>query len=380
MRRIPSTRDDRGAETFDLGAERRMRSAGFDEPASFAPAQARRLASPDHLEGAALPRRDLAALQLVEAAEAAMRVARSPDEMSLWSARAFTIAGLIEGVLDEAAPKARAHGVRLIRDPASCDAPQVVGEPHRLGQVLGRLLGVALEARGISAVRLHHRVRRMDCRLVADITLTLERGGVAAGQTVETGAMDEIEIDSSLSLVLGADVLESAIGLGGPRPASQLAATLRLRLPLARIDSGFARSRASSGFDENALNGLRVLVVEDMDLNRDLLQMLLSPFGCQLVEAINGREAIEALDASDYDVILMDLQLPQMDGFEAMRRIRARTDERASTPILAVSGRAMAADIALSKAAGADGHLSKPYTTRDLVMAMVRCRQARGLT
>ncbi|QUD89244.1 response regulator [Phenylobacterium montanum] len=378
MRRIPMSRDHRGAATFDLDAQRRARIAGLDEPASFAPASRRASSLPSHLEGfETFRRRDLAAMQLIEAGEAAMRAARAPDAPGLWSARAFTIASLIQAALEDALPTARARGVALVLDPASHDAPQVVGEPHRLGQVLGRLLQVAAEARGVSTIRLQQRVRRMDSRLVADITVTLERGG--GGEPVDTGATDEIEIDSTLSLVLGPEILAAAIGLSTSRPPARLSATLRLRLPLARVDSAFARGRSPKDFDENALNGLRVLVVEDMDLNRDLLQMLLSPYGCQLIEAINGREALQALDADDFDVILMDLQLPQMDGFEAIRRIRSRTDARAETPILAVSGRAMAADIAMSKASGADGHLSKPYTTQDLVTAIVRCRAARGL-
>jgi CheY-like chemotaxis protein len=120
------------------------------------------------------------------------------------------------------------------------------------------------------------------------------------------------------------------------------------------------------------------LLVEDLDLNREMVGMLLSPFGCELSEATNGVEAVNAIEAEPYDAILMDLQLPEMDGFEAIRRIRAREDERARTPILAVSGRVMAADIAQARAAGADGHLSKPYTSQDLVAAILKCRRDAG--
>jgi CheY-like chemotaxis protein len=377
MRRIPTPRDGQGAATFDFDAQRLRRIPGLDEPASFAPGYGRHGGAVVHLErtGSAggLARRDLAALQLVDAAEAAMRLARSPDDAGLWSARAFTLAGLIDGVIEALASKARALGVALTRETASNDTPLVVGEPHRLGPVLGKLVSIAIEARGVVAARLSYRLRRQDYRMIGDITLVLERPASQA-DAGDHGAIDEIEIDSGLGLVLPPEVLAAASGVGPA--AARLSVTLRLRLPLAHQGYAFARSRAGGSVDENALSGLRVLVVEDMDLNRDLLQMLLTPYGCQIFEAVNGHEALEALDAGDYDVILMDLQLPQMDGYEAMRRIRARPDAKAKIPILAVSGRAMAADVAMAKASGADGHLSKPYTTPDLVAAILCCREA----
>lgn len=377
MRRIPITRESQGAEAFDLDGHRRRRDGRFDEPASFAPVAAGLPRRPNHLEGAAAfsPRRDLAALQLIEAAEAAMRQARTPDDQGPWSARAFTIDNLVAAAVEDAIPKARALGVKLLHEPGSGDAPQVIGEPHRLGQILGRLIGVALDARGVDAIRIGQSLRRQDHRLVADLTIALERGS-ASRDHVNPVVADEIAIDSALSLVLSPEVLAAAIGVGEPVRASRLAATFRLRLPLARVESGFGKSPAGPGDDDaSALEGMRLLVVEDMDLNREMLRMLLDPFGCDLVEAADGREALAAIESGPCDVILMDLQLPQMDGFEAIRHIRARGDARAATPILAVSGRAMAADIAMAKAAGADGHLSKPYTTHDLVAAILKCRR-----
>ncbi len=389
MRRIPTGREDRSATIRDLDAERRSRTAGLDESASFAPRPMNQPLAPRHLElydlairqptsPSPLLRRDLAAQQLLEATEAAMRVARSADERGLWNARTFDMASLIQVVLSDAQSKARALGVALIQqDNAEGAPPQVVGDPYRLGLVLAKLVNVALEARDVSSLSVAYRHGRRDHQLTLDVILRLQRGSQPRPAASQTEA-DEIEIDSEMSLVLSPDLLAAAIGLNDEqgRRAIDPSAILRLRLPLARVEAGFANGRASSLFDETALNGLHILVVEDMDLNREMLRMLLSPYDCMLSEAANGRAALAAIDAESFDIILMDLQLPEMDGFEAMRRIRARGDQRAQVPILAVSGRAMAADIAKARAAGADGHLSKPYTTQDLITAIVKCRRA----
>jgi len=113
-----------------------------------------------------------------------------------------------------------------------------------------------------------------------------------------------------------------------------------------------------------------ILVVEDQEDNRQILRDLLGSAGYQLVEAENGEEALKALARQRPDLILMDIQLPILDGYETTRRIRANGDFK-SIPIIAVTSYALAGDDAKAIAAGCNGYVSKPYSPRKL-LAKVR--------
>ena len=113
-----------------------------------------------------------------------------------------------------------------------------------------------------------------------------------------------------------------------------------------------------------------ILVVEDQVDNRQILRDLLGNAGYELTEAENGEEAIAAVGRRRPDLILMDIQLPIMDGYEAARRIRTNPDLK-SVPIIAVTSYALAGDENKALAAGCDGYVTKPYSPRDL-LAKVR--------
>jgi two-component system cell cycle response regulator DivK len=114
----------------------------------------------------------------------------------------------------------------------------------------------------------------------------------------------------------------------------------------------------------------RILVVEDQEDNRQILRDLLGNAGYELTEAENGEEAIAAVAKRRPDLILMDIQLPVMDGYEATRRIRTNPDLK-SVPIIAVTSYALTGDEDKALAAGCNGYVSKPYSPRDL-LAKVR--------
>lgn len=122
------------------------------------------------------------------------------------------------------------------------------------------------------------------------------------------------------------------------------------------------------------LSGVRVLLVEDNELNSEIAVALLESLGAAAETAANGQEALDALDASEpghFDVVLMDIQMPVMNGLEATRRIResARDDLRA-LPVVVLSANAFTEDVQESKRAGADDHLSKPISVKDLAATL----------
>ena len=118
----------------------------------------------------------------------------------------------------------------------------------------------------------------------------------------------------------------------------------------------------------------RVLVVEDNEINRRFAEALLRKLGCISHTVTNGREALEALEAGDYDVVLMDCMMPEMDGYEATLRLRAREQATAAPrmPVIALTASASNADLDKCLAAGMDDYLSKPYTVDALKSKLTR--------
>ena len=114
----------------------------------------------------------------------------------------------------------------------------------------------------------------------------------------------------------------------------------------------------------------RILVVEDTPDNRQILRDLLTSAGYEVIEAFNGAEGVAAAIEHLPDLILMDIQLPVLDGYEATRRIKANA-ATAKIPIIAVTSYALSGDEAKAQAAGCDGYVAKPFSPRQL-LAKVR--------
>jgi two-component system, cell cycle response regulator DivK len=113
-----------------------------------------------------------------------------------------------------------------------------------------------------------------------------------------------------------------------------------------------------------------ILIVEDQEDNRTILRDLLSKAGFDLIEAVNGEDGVALALSKRPDLILMDIQLPVMDGYEATRRIKANAELKA-IPVIAVTSYALSGDEAKARAAGCDGYVAKPFSPRQL-LATVR--------
>ena len=109
-----------------------------------------------------------------------------------------------------------------------------------------------------------------------------------------------------------------------------------------------------------------ILVVEDQADNRRILRDMLSNAGYELIEAESGEEALTAVEAKRPDLILMDIQLPVMDGYEATRRIRSKAELK-SIPIIAVTSYALSGEDKKARDAGCDEYVPKPFSPRHLL-------------
>ncbi len=216
--------------------------------------------------------------------------------------------------------------------------------------------------------------------------------GATKGQTVEvTLAADPSAPDDALITVRGGvlvqDVVSApaaafALALGGQlsipsRPGEPAIAILRLPMPaVADIGSTNADARPAGSetpnSQERGLEGLKVLVVEDNPVNRLVLKAMLEPKGADLAYAENGALAVEQTKQQAFDVILMDIHMPVMDGVEAIKVIRADAENlNVATPAYAVTAGALDAQIQEFKLAGFTGYEPKPID-QDKLHAMLR--------
>ena len=124
------------------------------------------------------------------------------------------------------------------------------------------------------------------------------------------------------------------------------------------------------------LTGVEVLLAEDHPVNQEIARVMLESLGCRVTLAADGKAAVAAFRERPFDIVLMDCQMPEMDGFEATYRIRALEPVGTRTPIVALTANAMAGDREQCLAAGMDDYLSKPIQTRDLAIALARWRRA----
>jgi CheY-like chemotaxis protein len=159
-----------------------------------------------------------------------------------------------------------------------------------------------------------------------------------------------------------------------PKPIKPSALYDALMTVFAPADTRFRLQPAPEAAADASLaehHPLRILLAEDNLVNQKLALRLLSNIGYAADVAGDGVQALNALEASDYDVVLMDVQMPELDGLEATRRIRARWPDR-PVHIVAMTANAMAGDREDCLAAGMNDYVSKPIRPTELVAALER--------
>jgi CheY-like chemotaxis protein len=140
---------------------------------------------------------------------------------------------------------------------------------------------------------------------------------------------------------------------------------------LGKLPSDTAPAAASRPPELPAEKALRILIADDHETNRAVARLILEGAGGEVVCVEDGAQAVRAFEGDRFDVVFMDMQMPVMDGLEAIRQIRGLERARGGgrTPILMLSANAMPEHVEAAHAAGADGHVAKPITPPRLIAA-----------
>ena len=132
--------------------------------------------------------------------------------------------------------------------------------------------------------------------------------------------------------------------------------------------------------DECTPGGSLILLVEDNPVNQRVAAAILTRAGHRVDAVANGIEAVNAVNAQPYDMVLMDIQMPEMDGIAATKAIRAFGGEKRNIPIIAITANAMAGDREECLAAGMNDYVAKPFKPVDLLAAIDRCKNEPHVT
>jgi signal transduction histidine kinase/CheY-like chemotaxis protein len=290
----------------------------------------------------------------------------------------FEVSELLGRVARLLGPRAEEKGLRFELEGLTAAGGSVMGDPHRLHQVLVNLLSNAIKftERGyvcLSASRDPDTgVLRVE---IEDTGIGLTRPQqqrlfqpftqAEAGTTRRFGG-------TGLGLSICARLIENMGGEVGVRSAVGIGSTFWFTVPLpdaeAALDSELSDTPEVADLPADA----KVLVAEDHPVNAMLVRAMLERLGVHVVTVENGAQAIEAAQRCSFDLILMDVQMPELDGYEATRRLRAMPGLVASVPIIALTANALPADRAEAAAAGMDGHLAKPLRIDDLQRVLHR--------
>ena len=293
----------------------------------------------------------------------------------------FSLREMIHTIKDMLQPQVEEKGIRL-RISIHPELPNTLyGDSLRLSQVFMNLLGNAVKFTSEGYVQLVLEKGeetadgrfRLRCRIVdtgigmtpeqsanlftpfaqADNTISRQYGGTGLG----------LVISKKLLELMGGEILcESVPGQG---------TTFSFSIPLGveedDADGDTLRPKHPVESNHDFLSGRRILLAEDNDINQEIAAAILSGMGATVDLAENGILAVQAFKEKDYDLILMDIQMPEMDGYEATQVIRNSGHPKAAgIPIIAMTANAMREDQEKSMAVGMNGHISKPIDVQEL--------------
>ncbi|TAL37570.1 MAG: PAS domain S-box protein [Phenylobacterium sp.] len=280
----------------------------------------------------------------------------------------FDLQVFVEEALGVVHDSAEAKGLRLTGEVAGPNPGRVLADAGRLRQVVLNLLTNAIKFTHQGEVTLNVRYRRGE--LLVSVTDT----GIGIAPEAATRLFQRFsQVDSSnarrfggagLGLAISRGLVELMGGEIGVESVEGQGSRFWFRAP---VEAAGTRRRAAEPETAKPPAGARVLVVDDARANRELIMALLDPFELQLTEASDGLEALEATRRTTFDLVLMDLQMPGLDGIAATRAIRGGSELNRDTPILAVSASVQPSDVEACRQAGMDDHIGKPISARELV-------------
>jgi signal transduction histidine kinase/ActR/RegA family two-component response regulator len=299
---------------------------------------------------------------------------------------------VVQSAIEPLLERARDKGLRLEIQLEQAVTQELIGDPVRLRQILINLIDNAIKFTDAGRVwlRIFQHGQSRHSRL---LHFEVKDTGIGLHPAELPHIFDSFsQADNSNSRKYGGTGLGLSIAkqlvelMGGsigvestPGKGSKFWFEIRLALNPEQLKISNASMFGENDQTACALHGEHILLVEDNPVNLEVAKEMLTTLGCEVSSCMNGREALQALDADRFDLVLMDCQMPLMDGYQATRELRRREWQtgRPRTPVIAVTADALGSRRQAALDAGMDDHLNKPYVREELELLLRRwCRDA----
>jgi PAS domain S-box-containing protein len=292
----------------------------------------------------------------------------------------FAPASLIESAVSIVKGMANTKGLSLHVDVAEDLPAWVVGDQDRLRQILLNLLNNAVKFTPVGSVALRV-VAKSESGDLCRLRFTVEDTGIGIPQDKRDRLFQRFsQVDGSVRREFGGTGLGLAISkrlvelMGGEiglksREAQGSAFWFTVTLPLAQ---DFVHHTVAEPQRSKSKRSVRVLLAEDNEINQEIARAVLEAAGHEVHIVEDGAEAIMAIQANAYDLVLMDVQMPNVDGITATRRIRALRHPASTVPIVAMTANVLPQQVQQFRAAGMNDHVGKPFKREELYAAIDR--------
>jgi PAS domain S-box-containing protein len=305
----------------------------------------------------------------------------------------FSYLDIIDDVMDLFRERTRAKGI-FLRSQASGHMPtRIVSDPTRLRQILINIVGNAVKFTDSGGVTLEVAAAAVDGGNDTEFQIHVCDSGIGISEEELARLFQPfVQADNSTSRKFGGTGLGLVLSkrlagaLGGdvrvrtnsPNPGCTFTVSFIARVSKKSAAEAAVPAKPKHGSESvNVLDGIRVLLAEDSKDNQFLVVRMLKRFGAVVETADDGVHAFRAGVNGDFDIVLMDIQMPGMDGYEATSSLRNAGFKK---PIIALTAHAMAEERARTRAAGCDEHLTKPLNQDELVDAILRLTAIRQIS
>jgi len=258
-----------------------------------------------------------------------------------------------------------------------------IGDPVRLNQILLNLISNAIKFTHSGTISINCHVKKKETKKYL-LTFEVQDTGIGiAKDKLNTIFESFSQADASvtrkyggtgLGLTIVKQLVELQLGTIQVKSEEGIGSTFSFTIPYELGSRDNIKGHLSKGSQllKKSLKDYSVLLVEDNDINRLYASSILKIWDCKIDIAENGYVAVEKIKNEDYDIVLMDVQMPVMDGFEATKAIRASAPPKNQVPIIALTANATHKDIEQCLACGMNDCIPKPFTPEDLYNKLVR--------
>lgn len=273
--------------------------------------------------------------------------------------------------------RAEEKGLRLLKEGAEGHCPVFIGDPHRLTQVMLNLISNAVKftEKGYVLVK---------CKLTPEISrqqsliVSVTDTGIGMDESYQESLFQKFTQEETttarkyggtgLGMSISKQLIELMNGSIEVKSKKGAGTTITISVPFEVGSINDIPKEKGIVADTSILKDKKILLVEDNEMNRLVANAVLETTGVIITEAENGLEAIECLKQQEYDLILMDVQMPVMDGLEAAAKIRK--DINKTIPIIALTANAIKGESDRCRAAGMNDFLSKPFEEEELIQML----------